>query len=288
MAETLIEDIGFAAADGWPLAGTLFHSQAEATHAVMMSAGTGFPRRFYRHFAQYLTGRGALVLTYDYRGIGGSFNAGHGFANIEYSDWGRYDMSAAVDVLARVAGDLPLAHVAHSVGGHFLGLMPNQSRLLRHAFLSIGTGYWGGHHWRNIPKELYFWWGLGSYSLWRHKAVMPIGGWQGEALPPRLFRTWRRWSHRRGYFQPDLEGALQPQAYAEVNAPIRSWIFSDDPIATRASGRDLLAVYPSADTELVVRSPREYGVNRIGHEGAFRLGREALWDEVSDWLECGL
>jgi len=284
MTEVTCDDIRFAAADGWPLAGTIFRPAQAAHHAVMVSAGTGFPRRFYRHFAQHLATQGAIVLTYDYRGIGGSYNEGDGFAEIEYTDWGHHDMSAAVATLDQASEGLPLHHVAHSVGGHFLGLMTNQSRLSRHAFLSIGTGYWGAHHWRNIPLELYFWWALGGYSLWRHNALAPVGGWQGEALPPRLFRTWRRWSQRPSYFAPDLLHGHVQQHYGAVTAPIRSWIFSDDPIATRRSGGDLLGVYPNAETDLIARRPSDYGLRRIGHEGAFRPGRERLWDEVRGWL----
>ena len=33
-----------------------------------------------------------------------------------------------------------------------------------------------------------------------------------------------------------------------------------------------------------VRAPADYGVARIGHEGAFRQGMEPLWDEMFDWL----
>ena len=32
------------------------------------------------------------------------------------------------------------------------------------------------------------------------------------------------------------------------------------------------------------RAPADYGVTRIGHEGAFRRGMERLWDEMFDWL----
>jgi predicted alpha/beta hydrolase len=46
----------------------------------------------------------------------------------------------------------------------------------------------------------------------------------------------------------------------------------------------LLQVYPNAPREIVVRTPADYGVTRIGHEGAFRKGLEPLWDEVFDWL----
>jgi predicted alpha/beta hydrolase len=81
-----------------------------------------------------------------------------------------------------------------------------------------------------------------------------------------------------------LQDRLRPHHFDAVAAPIRSWIFTDDPIATPAASESLLRVYPSAPKEIVVRAPGDYGVRRIGHEGAFRRGMEPLWNEIADWL----
>ena len=276
--------IHFAANDGWMLEGDIY-SGPKPTIAVLISAGTGFPRRFYHELAKYLAQQGAVVLTYDYRGIGGSGADNLAASGIDYPDWGRLDMPAAVDALQAAAPDLPITHIAHSVGGHFLGLMPNHAKISRHAFISVGTGFWGVHHLKNIPLELSFWWAIGGYSLLRHGYIKPIGGWQGEPLPPKLFKTWRRWSQRRAYFQSEYETTMAPHHYNSVTAPIRSWIFPDDPIATPAAAADLLSSYPSAPTEIVMRSASEIGVKRIGHEGAARKGREILWAEILEWLK---
>lgn len=275
--------VRFAAADGWILEGDVY-SGPNPRLGILVSAGTGFPHRVYRHLAAHLAARGAVVLCFDYRGIGGSRGSDAAFLTVDLPDWGKLDMPAAVDALAQAAPGLPLTHVAHSVGGHLVGLMPNHERLVRHGFLAVGTGYFGAHQLRNWPLEMYFWWGMGSWSLMRHGYIKPEGGWQGEPLPPRVFRTWRRWSQRRAYFRPDLEGPLAPQYFARVAAPIRSWIFSDDPIATRKSGCDLLGCYPNAPQDMALRSPASLGQKRIGHDGAFRPGREALWNELWDWL----
>jgi predicted alpha/beta hydrolase len=277
------EPISFKASDGVTLKGDLTIGK-EQKLAVLISAGTGFPRHFYHPVATYLAERGAVVLTYDYRGIASSRSEELAQSKIEYPDWGRYDMVAAVEALAKAAPGLRKTHLAHSVGGHFLGVMSNHQAIVRHAFISVGTGYYGSHHLRNRALELYFWWGLGTYSLLRWGYLKPIGGWQGEALPPRLFRTWRKWSHRKSYFQPDYHTLLNPQHYNEVTAPIRSWIFSDDPIATPVAAQDLLGCYPNAPQSVQLRTPADIGVRRIGHEGAFRPGRDALWAECWDWL----
>lgn len=118
-------DIHFDADDGWRLHGTVYRGERPRL-AVLVSAGTGFPRSFYRHFAADLAQRGAVVLCYDYRGIADSRGGSLRGSTIDYPDWGRLDAPAALEALHRAAPELPLTHAAHSVGGHFLGLMPNQ------------------------------------------------------------------------------------------------------------------------------------------------------------------
>ena len=70
--DVFIDDITVPAMDSHPLAATLFLPRGAKRHAVLINSATAVPRRLYRGFASYLAGRGCAVLTYDYRGIGGS------------------------------------------------------------------------------------------------------------------------------------------------------------------------------------------------------------------------
>ena len=62
---------------------------------------------------------------------------------------------------------------------------------------------------------------------------------------------------------------------------------SDDPIATETACGDTLSHYSQAEKHLVVRTPEQLGTKKVGHDGAFRKGREALWAELWDWLAEG-
>lgn len=283
-----VEDRIIKASDGWPLEATLFRS-GNARMAVLVSAGTGFPRGFYGRFARWMAERGAVVLTYDYRGIGGSRPDDLAAMQMDYPDWGRLDMPAALKALKVAAPGLPVFHVGHSVGGHFVGFMPNQSGFAKHAFVSVGTGWWGGHHRTYNPFELFFWLALGPSEIRRHGYVPRGRLWRGTDLPRGVFETWKRWCLKPEYFLKELaDGALAPQQFDQVTAPIRSWIFSDDPIATPGTGARLLTAYPAAPAEILNRTPHDYGLKRIGHEGAFRKGMEPLWEEILQWFDTDL
>lgn len=286
MSDIVVTDFIHSAGDDFPLSMRLTLAGAP-TSAVMISSGTGFPKGFYNRVARRLAERGAAVLTYDYRGIAGSRPDDLAAMRMDYPDWGRFDMPAAAAALRTAAPDLPILHLAHSVGGHFVGFMPDPAVIARHAFVSVGTGYWARHHRSYNPAELFFWHGFGPWSLKRHGYVKGGGLWAGTDLPRGVFETWKRWCLTPGYFRDELNERLQPHAFEAVTAPIRSWIFTDDPIATPDTARELLTIYPSASSEVVVSRPTDHGVRRIGHEGAFRAGMEPLWDEIHGWLVAG-
>ena len=288
MTDLVTRDFIAPAVDGYPLSMRLV-SAAEPRLAVLVSSGTGFPKGFYERFARYLAERGAAVLTYDFRGIAGSRPDDLAAMAMDYPDWGRLDMPAALDALIEAAPGLRVVHVGHSVGGHFLGFMPNHDRIERHAFVSVGTGWWGGHHRTYNPFELTFWHVLGPIHLRRFGHIRSGRLWRGTDLPHGVFETWKRWCLKPAYFADEIaDGSLDPQSFHDISAPIRSWIFPDDPIATPTTAPELLKVYPSASAEVQLRTPREIGVKRIGHEGAFRAGMEPLWVEILDWFDEGL
>ncbi len=280
----MVETVRFKADDGWQLSGDLYRGPSPE-RVILISGATGYARGFYGRVAQWLADQGSIVLTYDYRGIGGSASGDLAGSDIDYPDWGRFDLTAAIQMLNGLEPNLPILHLAHSVGGHFVGLAPNQDLIRKHAFVSVGTGFIGGHHWKQKMLGTYFWWVMGPWSLYRHGYIKPVGGWRGEPLPPILFRTWRRWSHRRSYFKPELDTDLAPQNFDKVTAPIRSWVFSDDPIATASTASDILSCYPNSPQELIYRTPSDLGVRRIGHDGGFRSGREALWQEILEFFD---
>jgi len=273
-------EITFAASDGFALSGRLFAAK-EPKAAVLISSATGMPKEFYFPFARAGVERGATCMVYDYRGVAASAPKDLKTLKMDYPDWGRLDMAAALDRLTEAAPNVPVSHFAHSVGGHLVGFLPNHAKIRRHVFISVGFGTWWRHR---FPKQqlidLFFWWVYGPLQLAR-KGFIPSGGlWGGSTLPAGAFRTWRRWSHRGDYFKGELDTTLKPHSFAEITAEIISYVFSDDPLTTEASARELLEFYPHAKKEVRVRRPSEMGVKALLHQNVFRRSDSAAWPEL--------
>lgn len=279
--------IAFTARDHTALAGNLFEPEGAPTAAVLISAGTGFPQHTYAKFAAYLAAQGAVVLTFDYRGIGGSKPRDLATMDMEYADWGRRDQSAAIQYLADAYPSLPLHHVGHSVGALNFGLCQNHDLVTRHAFVNGGVGCLHTHHRTFVPAALMLWHLIGPWHLRRQGYVAKGRWWKGEDLPAGVFHDWKRWAHRKNYMMADLDAALRPHWYNEVTAPIQSWTFSDDPIATERASHMALDMYPAAKSHLMVRTPQQIGAKKIGHAGGFSGSSIALWSEIWAWLEQG-
>lgn len=274
--------ITLSCADGIQLQARLFTGN-DPIAAILVSSGTGFPQSFYDPIARYLSGRGAAVLTYDYRGIAASRGTWPDPA-IDVPDWGRLDMNAAIRFLRQRYPDLPIVHIGHSVGGHLIGFASAHREIMRHALVCCGSGTWYKHWPSRWMLELYFWWWLGPLSIARTGEVRPKGGWRGSPLPRQVFRTWRRWSHQGGYYREELANGLAPNYFGEISGPIRSWIFKDDGIGTARAAKDILDCFPNARSGIISRQPADYGLVRLGHQGCFRPGCEAIWDEWWEWL----
>jgi predicted alpha/beta hydrolase len=149
--DVFTDDISLPATDGYLLGATLFLPRGAKRHAVLINSATAVPRKIYGGFASYLARRGCAVLTYDYRGIGGSrpkAPAGDGRPKslvgfkASMSDWAALDVTAAVAWMRQRYQALPLAYVGHSFAGQALGLLANNSEVSRALLIAAQAGYW--------------------------------------------------------------------------------------------------------------------------------------------------
>jgi len=111
--------------------------------------------------------------------------------------------------------------------------------------------------------------------------------WSGESLPPGVFLQWRRWCLNPAAFGSALDEDMSDAGFAAVRAPLLSWGFTDDPIATPAAVEALLVSYANAPIERRWTAPSEAGVRAIGHHGFFaECHRDSLWRAALDWIDA--
>jgi predicted alpha/beta hydrolase len=284
------EDLGFAARDdGYRLAGTLI-SPATPKRALVLAGGTGFPREFFVPLAKFLAARGHAVLTFDYRGIGGSAPASlRGFTG-DMSDWALRDMPGALDALIERHPGLPLAWIGHSFGGQVVGAVPGIERVDRIVQIAVSTGWWPYHRAPRKWAAAALWYLYGPLAT-RVFGRVPQGRiWQGRALPREVYRQWRRWCLDLRYLTTDVGPGLPlgDPDFTRLPAPIRAIAFTDDWIATPRTVSMLQALYATRGVPVRTTwiSPADVGVKRIDHEGAFHTSRSAVWPRIAEVLEA--
>jgi predicted alpha/beta hydrolase len=277
-------DLMLPARDGVRLAATLFEPATPNGEAILLNSGTGIPRQFYGAFASHLALRGFTVLTYDYRGIGGS--EAPPAATVE--QWGAVDQASMIDHLARLRPGASLGLVGHSFGGQVLGLADNIADIDAALLICSQSGHW--RHWppgRRRLRMLALWWLL-IPGLTAATGRFP-GSWIGTAnLPAGVARSWARWG-RSSHYVCDARGRpLRPHNDA-VRFAIRWLSFVDDPIAPFGAVEALRSYYPDASVERLHLAPADLGVDAIGHFGFFRKSMpRGPWDEAASWLGARL
>jgi predicted alpha/beta hydrolase len=281
--------LSIPAADGLPLAASFYAPAARpegAAGTVVLASATGVKRHFYDAFARHVAERGFRVLTFDYRGIGGSRPAATGGVRqvrATMRDWGERDLEGVLAWTAeRFRGD-PLRLLGHSVGGQLLGLAPSADRVDRAAFVGSQSGYLGHY-------ELPWRW---AYRIVMHAAI-PVAARTfgyfpasrlglGEDLPGGVAAQWARWCRDPAYFFADGDGVPR-EGYERLRMPLLAVGIADDTIAPPRAVDALVRVYANAAVERVHLRPADVGLSRIGHFGFFRPPAAPAWRVASDWI----
>ncbi|WP_395700409.1 serine aminopeptidase domain-containing protein [Aquabacterium sp.] len=263
-------------ADGTPIAARWYEPAAPARAVAMISAATGVPQRYYRHFAAWLAQRGYAVLSYDYRGIAESRRGPVHRDGSRMRDWALQDMRAALAEaeLRRGSGAqrLPLLLIGHSFGGNAAGLAPGLVQA--DALLTLGAQSGDWRHWPGLQRWITFAYFHGLLPLVSHLLGKAPGwalGGRGDGLPKQVALEWARWGRRRGYLFTDPTLAADIESYRAFRGVAHVWNISDDLTYGPARAVDALAAqFSAARVERHELVPQALGLKRLGHFGAFR------------------
>ena len=268
------------ATDGYKLAAS--HFAANSDQFIVMAGATAVPRGFYKRFAEFVQARGINVITTDYRGIGDSkYGSLNGF-EMEYADWSRYDLAAAVDYAA-ARGKVWL--VGHSLGGHALGQLPRPNELQAAYVCGAGAGW---HGWMPRPERYRAWlmWNVIGPVTTRICGYHPMSQFgMGEDLPMGVYRDWKKWCAHPRYFFDDPEARAITDKFAEVRIPLAAAVTTDDLWAQPASRDAFFEGYSGTKVDRIDLTPAELGVGHVGHMGYFRAQTGVvLWPRILNWL----
>ena len=266
--------------DGYRLAATVYGKRRKST-VVIINSATGVPRQFYGYFAEFLARHGWTAVTYDYRGIGGSAPASLRGFDARMRDWALLDMTAVVDWARSDLEPVRLFAIGHSFGGQTLGMIENARSIDAMVAVSAQSGYWGvqggAERWR-VGFAVYVLLPILTMTMgyfpWRWFA-------SGEDLPRSVALEWASWCRSRNYLLDDR--SLPLERYERFESPVLAYSVDDDDWGTAAAVDDMMRAYPNVTRRHLM--PANYGLDRVGHMGAFRRGAESLWTEFVDWLE---
>lgn len=274
------EAVTLTTADGYNIAAFKYAALGQLKGHLVMAGATGVPQGFYRRFAEYASTQGFTTLTLDYRGIGLSKPKTLRGFRMDYLDWARQDVAAAVEAMA--SPDMPLFMVGHSYGGHALGLLPNHHRVTRFYTFATGAGWHGWMPPLERVKVQLMWNVIGPLlTRWKgYLAWSKLG--MGEDLPLGVFQQWRSWCRFPRYFFEDPAMSHLAEQFAQVRTPIVAANALDDLWAPPKSRDAFMQAYGSAQVVLHDIDPKHSGP--IGHMGYFRNTAKPLWDQVFAWF----
>ncbi|MEO8740191.1 MAG: alpha/beta fold hydrolase [Casimicrobiaceae bacterium] len=288
--EAVAEDLVFLAPDNYPLSARIWHTTAARPKvAVLINAGAGISYRYYDRFAEYIASNGATVMIYDYRGIGKSRPRSLRGFSASVEDWGSKDCTAAIALLHKRDGEIPVVVIGHSVGGFLTGFVRNGQLINRLILVAAHTGYWRDYS-KARRQRMYALWHVLMPALTRVFGFFPgrlLG--VSEDIPAGAALEWanRRhpefwWNVRTASGELDADRIEDAIArFRAIRAPTFAIRFSDDPFATLEGTQRILGLFFNCPTELIVLGPEDTNNQPIGHFGFFRATfRETLWPMV--------
>lgn len=275
-----MEPLNLDSADGATLAARLYAGHG-VKGAVLIGGAIGVRQDYYAAFAQWLAAQGFAVMTFDYRGMGDSRSAAQTKSlrglDADLFTWAR-DYDTAIDALReRMAADVPLYLIGHSLGAQLPGLLRNRMHIDGMLSIAAGSGYWRD----NAPqlKRIvpYFWHVLvpiatALFGYFPGKRIGKVGN-----LPRGVILQWRRWCMDPRYVV-GAEGDRVRAQYAEVRFPVVALSITDDELMTERGTHVLIDSYANAPRRVERIAPADLAVERIGHFGFFRdQFRSSLW-----------
>ncbi len=271
--------------DNYILQGHFFQKQKSNTHylPVLISPATGIPQNFYTSFAHYLAEQGYDVLSFDFRGINQSLHGKLKDSTASITEWGIFDLPAAIEKLQDLSQSNQINLLGHSAGGQLLGLAHNYQSVSNLIAVAGSTGH--VPHLAGKTKIL---------APFMFNILFPISSLlkgygatkiinMGENLPKNVAKEWRIFCSNPGYSINAIKNGITDY-HGKITCPITAIAATDDEIATERNVSDFLKLYPNAQTNMQLLNPNDFQHEHIGHMQFFRRSHQSLWPFLAQHL----
>ena len=283
-----IKTLTISCIDGYALSAQ-FYSSTETSKKpfpVLICPATGIVKGFYHHFATWLQQQGYDVMVFDFRGIGASLHEPLRTSKASIVQWGQRDIPAAIDALLEQTQAEKVILLGHSAGGQLLGIVPNYQKVHKVIAVSGSTGHVKGISGRTrilAPLMFNVIFPIGRYTV-GYGPTNKIG--MGENLPKDVAREWAQFCSKPGYVINAIGKQIDPSQdfHSKVQCPITAIWATDDEIATEANVKDLIRLYPNANTQMIALEPQQYGHKVIGHMLMFKRSHQNLWPVIEQQI----
>ena len=280
------ETLEISCKDGYSLSGRFYAKQTahKKNHPVLVCPATGITQHFYQAFAEWLATQGYDVLSFDFRGIGRSLHGPLNQSEASIVNWGQLDIPAAIDSLLCKTQTDQVILLGHSAGGQLLGIVPNYQKVAKVIAVSGSTGHVKGLKGKTkLLAPLMF---NVIFPLARitkgYGPTQAIG--MGENLPKDVAKQWAQFCSKPGYVINAIGKTVFEDYHTKIDCPITVLWSSDDEIATATNVKDLLRLYPNADTQMIELKPKSYDHKAIGHMLMFKKSHQNLWSTIEKQL----
>lgn len=273
-----VESFWISCKDGYQLAAQFYPLlNSDKPYPILICPATGITKNFYHAFAQWLNQQGYPVLSFDFRGIGESLHGALKDSTASINDWGMYDIPAAIEALLNRTQAEKVIIVGHSAGGQLLGIASNYHKVAKVLAIAGSTGHVKGLKGKTkVLAPVMFNIIFPVSSLVKgYGATQFIG--MGENLPKNVAKQWAEFCSKPGYVMNAIGKTIFEDYHQQIQCPITSFWATDDEIATHSNVKDLLRLYPNAQTKLIELNPQQLGYKQIGHMLMFKKSHQKIW-----------
>lgn len=287
------------AVDGFPLhAHAWVHAIEEGGSlppVVIINPATSVHSRYYSRFADFLHTHGFNVITYDYRGIGGSKPERLRGFKANWLDWGSKDFEGVLQFAGMCFKGHAIQVTAHSVGGFLVGMAPSNHLIQRVFTMGSQFAYWPDYA-RHKRIAMYLRWHIVMPTLAAIFGYFPGKrlGWL-EDTPHGVVRDWVSPQARFEDIYKSGPQALTAEArqqlvdtFAQLTAPTLALSVSDDEFGTIPAIHRLLGYFSNSQSTHLRIEPGALGQASIGHFAFFNARyADSLWRIPLAWLRDG-